>query len=81
MEILLMNGVRTYLFSYQHDGASWVLEVNANSLEEAKARVAKMSYATYDGELVAKLPAVTSPIARLSVWLRNTLSRYRGEFT
>lgn len=65
---------KTYLFSYRHDGAEWALEIQATSEADAKARVAKLAYATYDGELVAKIPATLGFIPKLMVSVRNTLS-------
>lgn len=50
---------KTYLFSYQHNGAKWGFDVKANSLEDAKSRLAKMAYATYDGILVASVTVPT----------------------
>ncbi len=66
---------KTYLFSYRHDGAEWVFEVRAQDESDARARVAKMAYATLDGELVAKIPASFGLLPRLIVSVRNALSR------
>jgi hypothetical protein len=46
---------KTYLFSYEHDGASWVLEVKASDPIDAQRRLKRIQYANYDGELVAKI--------------------------
>ena len=67
----------TYLFSYQHDGASWCFEIQAEDEEDAKARVAKLIYATYDGEVVAKLPAQFGGLWRLVTWARNSIQALR----
>lgn len=69
-----MKNVKTYLFSYQHDGSSWMIEVEAESREDAEARVQKMARATYDGELIAKIPAHAGLPVRFIVWLRNIIS-------
>lgn len=45
----------TYLFTYEHAGASWVLEIKAADADDAKARVRKLYTASYDGEMLAKL--------------------------
>jgi len=64
---------RTHLFSYSHDGARWTIEIKARNADDARARIGKLSYATYDGELIAKLPGQAGWLARFSVWLRNVL--------
>jgi hypothetical protein len=63
--------VRPYLFSYGHDGARWQFEILATSPEDARARVSKLAYASYDGELIAKLPAHLGLAARMLVGVRN----------
>ena len=65
----------TFLFSYRHDGAEWAFEVQAESMEDAKARVSKMAYTTYDGELVCKIPAPLGLLPRTMAAMRNSLSR------
>lgn len=65
--------LKTYLFTYQHDGADWVLEVKASSEQDALARRAKLAYARLDGELVAKIPASAGPIAKAITSFRNAL--------
>jgi len=64
---------KVYLFSYHHDGARWRFEIPAKDPQDAKDRVAKLVYATYDGELIARLPAACGPIARLVTWARNSI--------
>lgn len=66
--------LRTFLFSYHHDGASWSLEVQAVNEQEAKARVAKMAWAKLDGEVFGTIPVRSSWPARATVWLLNRLS-------
>ena len=61
----------TYLFSYNHEGHSWCFEIQADSREDAQARVARLAFATYDGEIVTKVPASLGWPARLLVMLRN----------
>lgn len=63
--------MKTYLLTYQHDGAEWVLELKADNAQDARARMAKLAYARLDGELVAKIAAPLGPVARLAAWLRN----------
>lgn len=68
------SGSKTYLVRYRHDGAEWVLELTANNLDDAKARLAKLPYATIDGELVTKVPAALGPLAKMIVAIRNNLT-------
>lgn len=49
------SSFKTYLFSYQHEGANWVLELKAESAEDAQRRISRLQYAHYDGELIAKI--------------------------
>ena len=60
-----------FLFTYRHDGAEWCLEVPAKDEDDARARLAKISYATYNGEVKAKIPASLGFLARTAVTLRN----------
>ena len=46
---------KTYLFSYHHEGSSYVLELKADSAEDAQRRIGRLQYAHYDGELIAKI--------------------------
>jgi hypothetical protein len=63
---------RTYLFSYQHEGARWAFDIKATSPEDAKARLAKIATASrYDGELIA---SILIPRVRFLAWLRRVFS-------
>lgn len=62
---------KTYLFSYHHDGSRWNLEIPAKDAEDAKRRLAKLPFAQFDGELVARLPAQVTFFGWLLVTLRN----------
>lgn len=75
------NSYKTYLFSYNHGGHSWNLEIQAESPEDAKQRVSRLAFATYDGELVAKVPASLGTLTKLTVALRNRLRRLLGQPT
>lgn len=63
----------TFLIRYRYDGAEWGLSLPARDIDDAKARLARLSYATIDGELVMTLPASTGPLAALLTGLRNAL--------
>lgn len=72
---------RTYLFDYSHAGASWGLQIKASSPEDAKARLARLAYATYKGEIVATVPGFTATPARAVVAVRNVGRRIVELFT
>ncbi len=59
---------KTYLFTYSFDGASWQLPIKAKTPEEARARLNRVLYAEYTGELVAsiKIPTNSSVITRIT---------------
>jgi len=63
--------MQTHLFSYRHDGKHWELEIQARDAEDAKQRIGKLAYATYDGVLVTRLPAAVGPLGKLAAWMRN----------
>jgi len=62
---------KTYLFSYGHAEGRWSFEIQATSPEDAKLRVSRLAFATYDGELVATVPASLGVPARLGIAVRN----------
>lgn len=63
--------MQTHLFTYRHDGSEWLLEIKANGEQDAKARLGKLAFASYDGVLVAKIPGTLGPLARMTTWIRN----------
>lgn len=63
--------MKTYLFSYRHDGAEWGFQIIAESPSDAKARVARLQWATYEGELMATVPASLGWFARALVFIKN----------
>lgn len=72
---------RTYLFNYSHAGASWGLEIKAASPEDARQRLSRIAYASYQGELVAKVPAFAATPARAVVTARNVVHRIKDFLT
>lgn len=63
-----MMDYKTYLFTYNFDGASWQLPIKAKTPEEAQARLNRFQYASYTGELVAlvNIPSHSRLISRLA---------------
>jgi hypothetical protein len=66
----------THLFTYRHDGADWILAIKATDADDARARIGKLAYATYNGVAVAEMSAAHAPIGILSVWIRNATNRF-----
>lgn len=58
---------KTYLFSYQHEDARWGFEIKAANEQDAKERIAKLAYATLDGELVTRIPCKMAPLAQIVI--------------
>jgi hypothetical protein len=67
--------MKTYLVSYSHEGARWILELKAASEQDARSRLGKLAYATLDGELVARFPASAGWLAKALVFLRGASPR------
>lgn len=70
-----MSVYKTYLCEYQHDGASWVVEVPALSFKDAERRLHKMPFGKVLGEKVLAIPAAAGGglLVRLACWLRNLI--------
>ena len=61
----------SYLFEYDHDGASWSFEIPARSEQEARERVDKLANAKYLGEIQLTVPRRYGVLARLACWTNN----------
>jgi hypothetical protein len=72
--------MQTHLFSYRHDNADWVLEIKAIDEMDAKARLRRLAFASYDGVLVTKIPATLGPAAVLATWIRNAAVTLMSRF-
>jgi hypothetical protein len=66
---------KTFLIRYRYDGAEWGFQLPARDFDDAKARLARLSFASIDGELMTTLPAAIGPLAALLTGVRNTLHR------
>jgi hypothetical protein len=72
--------MQTHLFSYRHDGAEWLLEIKANDKKDAMDRLSRLAFASYDGVLVAKVPAALGPPAVAATWIRNAAAKLVARF-
>ena len=61
----------THLFEYHYNGATWTVEIPAQSESDAKERVALLPTAKYLGTLQMKLPVELGFLARIMCWLQN----------
>jgi len=68
---MFASSTKTFLFTYRFGGAEWNLEIPAGSAREARERLSAISLARYEGEAIAKIPAIAGPFARFAVWIRN----------
>lgn len=71
-----LSGYKTFLFSYHYDGSEWELPITARTLEEARARLARLGYATFKGEIMMTIPVSSksgSFFGRLFESFRNIL--------
>ena len=71
-----MDKFRQYSFTYSHQDAEWVLRITATSPEDARARIARLPWARYDGEIVASVPVELGFIARMAVVIRNRFLQF-----
>ena len=71
---------KTHVFRYRHDGTEWELKIDATDATDARARIGKLAYATYDGVVVSETPIILAPLGMLSVWVRNAISRVISRF-
>ena len=72
----MVDGYKTYLASYNYAGTKWGIDFPARGMDDAKARLARMSYGQVDGELMATIPVAAgagSVLVRLIAWTRNVL--------
>jgi hypothetical protein len=60
-----MMDYKTYLFTYTFDGARWEFPIKAKTPEEARARLNRIVYAEYSGELVASIPVPSTIVPRM----------------
>ena len=69
------DGFRKYLVSYNFDGSSWSFHIYARDMDDAAARVARLAWATLDGELMMTVPATVGFLLPVTVAVRNWLHR------
>ena len=67
--------LRTYLVSYNHEGAMWNLELKARDMADARARLSRLCFATLDGEVMAQIPV---PCGRLGIRIGRMLGAIQG---
>jgi hypothetical protein len=66
-----MMDYKTFLFTYNFDGTKWEFPIKAKTPEEARARLNRVLYAEYSGELIASIPAPSNAFS----YIANFFSR------
>lgn len=68
-----------YLFEYRHEGAEWAIQIPATSAEDAHARLKKIPWAEYRGEVhgTYRVPAtfIGGLAARITTWWFNNTQK------
>ena len=59
------------MFDYYHNGSWWSIDICAQSVEDARERIGKLSQAKYAGEAYCTLPVEMGIVAKLIVWWKN----------
>lgn len=72
--------MQTHTFSYRYNGKLWALDIKAENADDARRRIAALTYASYDGVLVAKIPAALGPLSLIAVWTRNAATAMLARF-
>jgi hypothetical protein len=68
-----MGADREFLFTYRFGGAEWGTSVFADSADEAREKIKAVGMARYDGECMARIPAMRGGglLVRLIAWWKN----------
>lgn len=74
-----MPSLKRYAFRYNYDGQSWAFEIPAHTAAEARERLSRIAFASYEGEIVATIPVPipTGPVSVLRS-LGRRVSRFLG---
>lgn len=72
-----LDKLRTYLVSYNHEGANWNLELKARDMADARARLSRLNFATLDGEVMIRIPV---PRGRLGILTGRVLGALQDAF-
>jgi hypothetical protein len=50
------QALKSYLFEYRHNGSTWGLKIEADSPQDAQARLKSLAWSHYKGEVMLTLP-------------------------
>lgn len=56
----MAEGCKSYLFEYEHDGATWGIEIKAHNDADARARLRVIPFAVARGVVIATIPVSES---------------------
>lgn len=71
---------KTHLFRYRYAGAEWQVKIHATDAEDARQRLGRLTWATYDGVEVSDQPIMLAPIGMITVWVRNAAAKFLSRF-
>jgi hypothetical protein len=74
MLVVPSDQFRTYLVSYNHEGARWSMEIQARDADDARASVNRLVFATVDGEVKAKIVVTPRFLTRFVASFQRLLS-------
>ena len=67
---------KRFLYSYRYGGKTWGEEIMAQGFKDAELRLKAIgALGRVDGILVMETPASCGTVARLVIWVRNTLHK------
>lgn len=70
---MINKETRKFLCSYYHDGSDWSMTIDAYDVEDAQARVKKLGFLRYDGEVIFSVSSNLGWFANLVCKIRNFL--------
>jgi|SoiMethySBSTD1v2_1073268.scaffolds.fasta_scaffold229233_1 hypothetical protein len=72
----MMNAeYKTHVFRYRYAGSEWILRINATDAEDARQRIGRLTWATYDGIEMSDRPILFAPFEIAIVRVRNAALR------
>lgn len=63
---------KEFCCEYDHDGATWCLNIHAYDIEDAQGRVKKLGYLRLLGELHGTYPVELGWWVKMKCWLMNS---------
>lgn len=67
------QALKPYLFEYNHNGGTWGLKIDAESPQDAQARLKSLTWAHYKGEILLTVSLPRTGISAIWESLRSCL--------